>query len=69
MEIDYSKQSDEQNRIYYEPRCHEGNYAFPTLMLNARLAEKDFAAGKGPNPATKDNASDFVGVEDNPLNR
>lgn len=67
MRIDYTKQSDEENRIYYEPRCHEGNYAFPTLMLNARLAEQAYAAGKGPNPATMDNASDFVGVEDNPL--
>jgi hypothetical protein len=67
LKIDYAKQNEEQNRIYYEPRCHEGNYAFPTLMLNARLAEKEYAAGKGPNPVTKDNASDFVGVEDNPL--
>jgi hypothetical protein len=69
IKIDYAKQSDEENRIYYEPRCHEGNYAFAALMLNARLAEKDFAAGKAPHPATKDNATDFVGVEENPLNR
>ena len=69
IKIDYAKQSDEENRIYYEPRCHEGNYAFAALMLNARLAEKDHAAGKGPHPATKDNATDFVGVEENPLNR
>ena len=68
VQMDFSKQSDEQNRIYYEPRCHEGNYGFPSLMLAARLAEKDYAAGRGPRPDTKDNATDFVGTEENPFN-
>jgi hypothetical protein len=63
---EFTKQSDEQNRIYYEPRCHEGNYAFAAMLLNARLAEKAYAEGRGPHPATRDNASDFVGVEENP---
>ena len=67
--MEYTKQSDQLNRIYYEPRCHEGNYAFPSLMLSARLAERDYAAHRGPNPATKDNATDFVGVEENPFTR
>ena len=69
IQMDFTKQSDEKNRIYYEPRCHEGNYAFPALMLAARLAERDYAAGKGPRPDTRDNATDFVGTEDNPLNQ
>ena len=69
LTLEYGKQDEAQNRIYYEPRCHEGNYAFAALLLNARLAEKDYTAGRGPHPATKDNATDFVGVEDNPLNR
>jgi len=64
---EFTKQSDEENRIYYEPRCHEGNYAFPALLLNQRLAEKAYAEGTGPHPATSDNATDFVGVEENPL--
>jgi len=64
---EFTKQSDKENRIYYEPRCHEGNYAFSALIRNQRLAEEAYAAGKGPHPATKDNATDFVGVEDNPL--
>ena len=68
MKMDYTKQSDQENRIYYEPRCHEGNYAFPSLMLAARLAEKEYAAGRGPRPDTSDNATDFVGVEENPFN-
>jgi hypothetical protein len=37
-------------------------------MLAARLAEKDYAAGRGPRPDTKDNATDFVGTEENPFN-
>ena len=64
---EFRKQSDQQNRIYYEPRCYEGNYGFPALLLGARIAEEDYDAGRGPHPATFDNATDFVGVEENPL--
>src|ERR1051326_81589 len=64
---DFTKQSDEQNRIYYEPRCVEGNYGLPGLMRGIRTQEADFSHGKGPNPATKDIATDFVGVEEDPL--
>ena len=64
---EFRKQSDRQNRIYYEPRCYEGNYGFPALLLGARIAEEEYAAGEGPHPATFDNATDFVGVEENPL--
>lgn len=67
IQMDLTRQQDELNRIYYEPRCHEGNYAFPALLLNARLAEKEYAAGAGPRPDTNDNATDFVGTETNPL--
>jgi hypothetical protein len=38
-------QSDEQNRIYYEPRCHEGNYGLPSLLVGARLDDR--LSGKG----------------------
>lgn len=64
---EFTKQSEQENKIYYEPRCVEGNYALPSLMLAARLADRAFAEGKGPDPATKDNATDFVGVEEDPL--
>lgn len=64
---EFRKQSDQENRIYYEPRCYDGNYGFPALLLAARLAEQEYAAGQGPHPATNDNATDFVGVEENPL--
>jgi hypothetical protein len=50
-------QRDDQNRIYYEPRCHEGNYGLPALLIGARMDEKAFAAGRGPNPASQDTAT------------
>jgi hypothetical protein len=46
------KQSDAANRIYYEPRCHEGNYGLAALLRGARVAEQAFAEGRGPDPAT-----------------
>jgi len=64
---EFGKQSDQENRLYYEPRCIEGNYGLPGLMRGARTEELAFAEGRGPHPATKDNATDFVGVEDDPL--
>jgi hypothetical protein len=56
---EFTKQSDEQNRIYYEPRCIEGNIGFPTIMRTARLEDQAFAQGRGPDPLTKDNATGF----------
>jgi hypothetical protein len=64
---EFTKQSEQDNRIYYEPRCVEGNYAFPSMLRAARTEELAFAEGRGPDPATKDNATDFVGVEQDPL--
>ncbi len=64
---EFTKQSEQENKIYYEPRCVEGNYALPSLMLAARMADRAFAQGLGLDPALSDNATDFVGVEDDPL--
>ena len=47
------KQSDKENRIYYEPRCHEGNYGLATMLMGARVSERAFAEGRGPDPATQ----------------
>ena len=46
------KQSDAANQIYYEPRCHEGNYGLPAILVGARAAEQAFAQGRGADPAT-----------------
>ena len=64
---DFTRQSDQDNRLYNEPRCIEGNYGHPGLIRGARTEELAYAEGRGPHPATKDNATDFVGVEDDPL--
>ena len=55
------RQSDDENRIYYEPRCHEGNYGLPALLVGARVEEEAFAAGRGPDPFSLDTATDFGG--------
>jgi hypothetical protein len=59
VEQELARQDERANRIYYEPRCHEGNYGLPAMLLGARAEERAFAAGKGPDPATKDTATDF----------
>jgi hypothetical protein len=47
------KQDDQMNRIYMEPRCHEGNYGMAALLIGARSDEAAFKAGKAENPAKK----------------
>ncbi len=56
------RQSDEQNRIYYEPRCHEGNYGLPALLIGARMDEDAFDDGRGPNPYSLDTATCVNGL-------
>jgi hypothetical protein len=51
--LDFKKQDDKENRIYTEPRCHEGNYGLVTMLAGARADEHAFTTGKGPDPATK----------------
>ena len=55
------RQSDQENRIYYEPRCHDGNYGLPALLIGARVVEEEFAAGRGPDPFSLETATDFGG--------
>ena len=50
--LELSRQSDQLNRIYKEPRCHEGNYGMPALLRGSRAEEQAFADGTGPDPAT-----------------
>ena len=48
------RQSDQENRIYYEPRCYDGNYGMPAMFIGARALEREFAAGTGPDPFSLD---------------
>ena len=50
-------QDDQANRIYTEPRCHEGNYGLPAQLVGSRVEEQAFAEGRGPDPATRDTAT------------
>jgi hypothetical protein len=45
---DFTKQSDAENRIYYEPRCIEGNYALPGWLRGRRMEELAFAEDEVP---------------------
>jgi hypothetical protein len=59
-----NKQSDSANRIYKEPRCHEGNFGMIGAMSDARAEEAAFAEGRGPDPATVCNAACGSGIEE-----
>jgi len=45
-------QDNKENRIYAEPRCHEGNYGLPGLLHGHRVQEQAFANRQGPDPRT-----------------
>jgi hypothetical protein len=65
---EFTRQSNETNRIYYEPRCIEGNMGLPGMLRGRRVEERAFAEGRGPDPATRDNtyAGGFV-LDGDPL--
>jgi len=62
---EFTRQNEQENRIYYEPRCVEGNFGFPAMMKSARQEDREFAEGRGPDPLMKDNASG--GADSDPL--
>jgi hypothetical protein len=64
---EFTKQSDAENRIYYEPRCIEGNYGLPGLLHGRRVEERAFAEGRGPDPKTKDSVGGNLLVQQDPL--
>jgi hypothetical protein len=57
VKVELTKQNEQANRFYTEPRCVEGNYGLPALLLGERLVEVAHAEGRGPHPATKDNTT------------
>jgi hypothetical protein len=57
VKVELNRQNDQANRIYFEPRCHEGNAGLVGMLANTRAAEHKFAEGRGPDPATQDNAT------------
>jgi len=73
VKIEMGRQHEQENRIYSEPRCHEGNYGLVGVLAGARAVEKAFAEGRGPHPAAVDIFSagaTFFNEEDiDPLSR
>ena len=61
---DFIRQNDQENRIYTEPRCIEGNYGLPGLLHGRRLEELAFAEGRGPHTATRDSIKASEGDPD-----
>jgi hypothetical protein len=64
---EFSRQSDGENRVYYEPRCIEGNYGLPGILHGRRAEERAFAERRGPDPATRDNMTAGSTLDDDPL--
>jgi hypothetical protein len=49
-EQEFTRQVDQANRIYTEPRCVEGNFGLPGLLHGRRVQEFAFTEGPGPTP-------------------
>jgi hypothetical protein len=64
---EFTKQSDQENRLYTEPRCVEGNFGLPGIMHGRRAEELAFAEGRGPDPATRDAQKGGFILDDDPL--
>ena len=66
-----TRQDHQANRIYSEPRCHEGKVVASNNLTSARADEKAFAEGRGPDPATMDSVTNGANSEQNqdPLDR
>jgi hypothetical protein len=64
---EFTRQSEQQNRLYTEPRCIEGNFGLPGLLHGRRIEEFAFAQGRGPDPATRDNTHGSFVLEADPL--
>jgi len=66
VKMDLKKNEDKFNRIF-ESTCHEGHYGLTGMLANTRAAERAFAAGKGPDPATQNLALGGAGGEADPF--
>jgi hypothetical protein len=64
---EFARQSEEENRIYYEPRCIEGNYGLPGLLHAKRVEERAFAEGRGPDPRATDSVGGNLLTQQDPL--
>src|SRR6195256_2388690 len=61
---EFGPQSEQENRIYTEPRCIEGNYGLPGLLHGHRMEDFAFAEGRGVDPRTISTTSANDGERD-----
>ena len=61
------KQSDAANRIYYEPRCHEGNYGLPGIAAAARASRSKRSRKDAALIPRRDARPDRRSAEDSPM--
>jgi hypothetical protein len=52
---EFTRQSDEGNRVYCESRCIERNMGLPGMLHGRFVEERAFVEGRSPDPATRDN--------------
>jgi hypothetical protein len=60
---EFARQNDQENRLYAEPRCLEGNFGLPGLLHGRRAEDVAFAEGRGPDPASRDNTGALIDAE------
>ena len=58
-----TRQDEQLNRIYYELRCHEGNYGMVWLLAGSRTVEQAYAEGRGPHPVVRCTGACGTGLE------
>jgi hypothetical protein len=61
---EFIQQNEQENRIYTEPRCIEGNYGLPGLLHGHRMEDLAFAEGRGVDPRTISTISANEGERD-----
>src|SRR5262245_27895331 len=64
---EFTKQSDEENRLYYEPRCVDSNAGLAGLLHGRRVEERAYKEGRGPDPRTIDYIKSGFLLADDPL--
>jgi len=66
---EFTRQSDQENRFYAEPRCIEGNFGLPGLLHGRRMEDLAFSQGRGPDPATRNSIGGIGGfiLQQDPL--
>jgi hypothetical protein len=62
---EFTKQSERENRTYYEPRCIEGNYGLPGLLHGRRRVR--LCGGARSRSGDHDNVKGGFLLEEDPL--